>query len=445
MHSPSLNAKPPSIRSLTSPRILQICEALTWIAIALCAGWLLFYLIEGYWVIAIDVGAMGLAMIVSLLMLKAGMVHAGLIFPQISSFIFICNFALRFDIPDADTPRILHIYLLVVALVGYVNYQRQRSWLQVGIIVACILGFAFFASCNLSLAAETPLAGSIRRPFALANAGILAALFFGIFVVIQTNAANSGSFVRELLLGVSRGEFELFYQPQVDREGRTIGAEALLRWQHPKRGYISPAEFIPLAERSGIMPKIGSWVLKEACQTLATWNSKPGTQHLTLSINITADQFLLTDFVQLVDGTVKTYGVDPKRLKLELTESVFVADVEGLVAKMTALQDIGIGISLDDFGTGYSSLSYLRRLPLTQLKIDRSFVRGVSENELDASLAKTIVQMGHDLSLDVLAEGVETEAQYRFMLDCGCSALQGYYFGRPMTLADFELRVPTTI
>jgi EAL domain-containing protein (putative c-di-GMP-specific phosphodiesterase class I) len=445
MHSPSLNTKPPSITSLSSPRILQICEALTWIAIALCAGWLAFYIVAGYTLIAVSVGMMGVAMIVSLLMLKAGMVHAGLIFPQVTSFLFICNFALCFDIPDADTPRILHIYLLVIALVGYVNYQRQRSWLQIGIIVACLAGFAIFASSNFTLAAETPLTGTIRGPFALVNAGILATLFSGIFVVIQSDAANNGSFVRELLLGVSRGEFELFYQPQVDREGRTIGAEALLRWNHPKRGYVSPAEFIPLAERSGIMPKIGSWVLKEGCQTLAAWNDDTARQHLTLSINITADQFLLTDFVQLVEGTVKTYGVDPKRLKLELTESVFVADVEGLVAKMTALQDIGIGVALDDFGTGYSSLSYLRRLPLTQLKIDRSFVRGVSENETDASLAKTIVQMGHDLSLDVLAEGVETEAQYRFMLDCGCSALQGYYFGRPMTLADFELRLPTTI
>ncbi|MGR6431817.1 putative bifunctional diguanylate cyclase/phosphodiesterase [Rhizobium sp. PAMB 3182] len=445
MHSTSLNTSTAQTTSLSSPRILQICEALMWISAALCAAWFVLYMTLGYRVAAVSVGVLGLAMVTSLLMLKAGMVQAGLLFSQITSYIFVCHFALCFDIPDADTPRILHIYLLVIALVGYVNYQRQRSWLQIGIIAACLAGFVFFASSNFSIPAATPISGTVRGPLAIINAGILTTLFSGIVVVLQTNAAEQGGLVRELLLGVSRGEFELFYQPQVDRGGRTIGAEALLRWQHPKRGYISPAEFIPLAERSGIMPKIGSWVLKEACQTLSAWNANASTRHLTLAINITADQFLLTDFVQLVEGTVRTYGVDPKRLKLELTESVFVADVEGLAAKMTALQDIGIGISLDDFGTGYSSLSYLRRLPLTQLKIDRSFVRGVSENELDASLAKTIVQMGHDLSLDVLAEGVETEAQYRFMLDCGCSALQGYYFGRPMTLADFELRVPTTI
>ena len=210
----------------------------------------------------------------------------------------------------------------------------------------------------------------------------------------------------ELRTALSNGQFELFYQAQVRADGSVSGAEALLRWNHPKRGKISPAEFIPLAQRTGFMPTIGEWVIVEACKTLARWQENASTRHLTLSINITADHFVDTGFAAQLLEAVSSNAIDARLLKLELTESVFLSDIDAAIAKMKLLHRAGFAIALDDFGTGYSSLSYLRQLPLKQLKIDRSFVKGVSENGRLSAITKNIVRMGHDLSLEVLAEGV---------------------------------------
>lgn len=180
----------------------------------------------------------------------------------------------------------------------------------------------------------------------------------------------------ELRSALSDSQFELFYRAQVRADGTLLGAEALLRWNHPKRGYIPPADFIALAQQTGFMPTIGAWVIAEACKTLARWQENPATQNLTLSINITADHFVDAGFSgQLLDAA-SSQGIKPQLLKLELTESVFLFDIEAAIAKMKLLDRSGFTISLDDFGTGYSSLSYLRQLPLKQIKIDRSFVTG---------------------------------------------------------------------
>jgi diguanylate cyclase (GGDEF)-like protein/PAS domain S-box-containing protein len=231
---------------------------------------------------------------------------------------------------------------------------------------------------------------------------------------------------------VWRRQFVLYYQPQVDEQGRLIGAEALLRWPHPQRGMVSPAEFIPLAEECGLILPIGHWVMETACQQLVAWSGDPVTEHLVLAVNVSARQISLPNFVDEVLALLQHTGANPARLKLELTEGMLLQNTEDVISKMLALKAHGVGFSLDDFGTGYSSLSYLKRLPLDQLKIDQSFVRDVLADANDAAIACTIVALAHSLGLAVIAEGVETPAQRDFLANNGCRLYQGYLFGRPV-------------
>jgi diguanylate cyclase (GGDEF)-like protein/PAS domain S-box-containing protein len=237
--------------------------------------------------------------------------------------------------------------------------------------------------------------------------------------------------------GLRNAQFLLYYQAQLDR-GRVTGAEVLLRWQHPERGFVSPADFIPLAEDTGLILPLGQWVLTTACQQLCAWAADPLFAALSLSVNVSSRQFRQPGFVELVLTTLAATGADPHKLKLELTESLLLDNVEGTIAKMSQLKAHGVGFSLDDFGTGYSSLAYLKRLPLDQLKIDQSFVRDVLTDPNDAAIAKTIIALAHSLGLGVMAEGVEVEAQRDFLADSGCHTYQGYFFSRPLPLEGFE-------
>lgn len=242
----------------------------------------------------------------------------------------------------------------------------------------------------------------------------------------------------DLRLALAQQQFVLFYQPQVNGKTRLTGAEALIRWLHPQRGMVSPADFIPLAEDTGLILPIGQWVLEEACAQLARWADQPGRAHLTIAVNVSARQFRQPNFVDQVLRALRQTGANPQRLKLELTESLLVQDVPQVIEKMSALKSRGVGFSLDDFGTGYSSLSYLKRLPLDQLKIDATFVRDILLDPNDASIAKTIVALAHSLDLNVIAEGVETETQREFLASSGCHDCQGYLFSKPVPIADFE-------
>ena len=237
--------------------------------------------------------------------------------------------------------------------------------------------------------------------------------------------------------GIGDDQFLLHYQPQMDGDGSLTGAEALLRWQHPRRGLLSPDEFIPLAEETGLILRLGRYVLEAGCAQIVAWSNQAETSHLTLAVNVSARQFHQADFVDQVMAIVDSTKADPRKLKLELTESLLVENIEKVIAKMAALKAIGVGFSLDDFGTGYSSLNYLKRLPLDQLKIDRSFVRDVLTDPNDAAIAKTIVALAQSLGLGVIAEGVETEEQRVFLAKSGCHAYQGYLFSRPQPLEVF--------
>ena len=245
----------------------------------------------------------------------------------------------------------------------------------------------------------------------------------------------------ELHNGLRRAQFLLLYQPQVDSQGRLTGAEALVRWQHPVQGMVPPSEFIPLAEESGLILPLGQWVMETALRQQARWQQDPLFAHLSLAINVSARQFLQDDFVAQVLALVQQTGANPAQIKLELTESLLLDNVDSVIATMRALKAHGLGFSLDDFGTGYSSLSYLKRLPLDQIKIDQGFVRDVLLDASDAAIARSIIALAGSLGLSVIAEGVETTAHHQFLLAHGCQAFQGYLFGRPLTLDDFENRV----
>ena len=246
---------------------------------------------------------------------------------------------------------------------------------------------------------------------------------------IVTSRAELENDLRE---GLRQQQLLLHYQPQVDVHGRIIGAEALVRWQHPSRGMVSPAHFIPLAEESGLILSLGDWVLNEACRQLRRWAAQPAMAHLTMAVNISARQIHQPDFVDQVLAAIHTAGVQPYHLKLELTESLLLEDTEEIILKMTALKACGVGFSLDDFGTGYSSLAYLKRLPLDQLKIDKSFVHDLLTHPNDAAIASSIITLAQSLGLNVIAEGVETEAQRQRLEALGCYTYQGYLFGHPV-------------
>ena len=241
----------------------------------------------------------------------------------------------------------------------------------------------------------------------------------------------------DLRSALSRRELRLFYQAQVDANGRVFGAEALLRWLHPQRGMVAPGEFIPFAEECGLIVPMGRWVVEAACEQLKSWESHALMRDLQLAVNISAHQFLQDDFVEETLRLVHASRIAPSRLKLELTESALIGNIEAAIDKIRTLKTAGIGLALDDFGTGYSSLAYLRHLPLDQLKIDRSFVSDVMSDS-GAAIARTIIDMGRNLGLGVIAEGVETIEQYEFLGRHGCHSYQGYLFSRPLPADEFE-------
>ena len=247
----------------------------------------------------------------------------------------------------------------------------------------------------------------------------------------------------ELRIAVEHNQFQLFYQIQVgdlnsDGTHIPLGAEALIRWIHPKRGVISPGEFIALAEDTELILPIGQWVLETACRQITIWQQELITKNLVLSINVSAKQFRQPDFVSQVKSAIQRHAIKPRLLKLELTESLLLHNINDTITKMNAIKNLGVQFSLDDFGTGYSSLQYLKKLPFNELKIDQSFVRDLAIDSNDKAIVITIITMAKSLNMNVIAEGVEAANQLQFLINEGCMHYQGYLFGRPLPIDEFE-------
>lgn len=298
----------------------------------------------------------------------------------------------------------------------------------------CSIGIAIFDEQTISF--EDVLKRADLAMYQAKATGRNAMSFFSLDM--QSRIIKRVALESDLRTALQLNEFILYYQPQIHIDGYMSGVEALVRWNNPERGLVSPLEFIPIAEDTGLIIPLGNWVIKTACELLVRWEKQTKTAMLTIAVNVSAPQFHHPDFVQEVLRLVQETGVNPNRLKLELTESLLVNDISGTIQKMHALKNVGILFSLDDFGTGYSSLSYLHRLPLNQLKIDQSFIRDALEDENAAVIARTVMALGKALNLNVIAEGVETTRHLEFIQKEGCQEYQGYLFSKPLPLVELE-------
>lgn len=302
--------------------------------------------------------------------------------------------------------------------------------------------FIFFSGSSFNLESAIPLSEDIRD-----HGGWIATCVATLMICIsiytmQLEIQTENTMVQDLRLALAKEQFELFYQPQIDSSETLIGAEALLRWRHPVLGHVPTQDFIPAAETYGLMPEIGEWVLAQGCKVLQDWSKKTETKDLTLSINISADHFMQPTFEQTLIDLVLQYGINPSRLILEITENIALNNCVSLIEKMYFLSKNGIQLSLDDFGTGYSSLSYLQKMPIKQIKIDRSFVQAALEDKRSNKLVTGIIKIGLDLNLRVLVEGIETTEQFNAFKDSGCTEFQGYLWGCPKSLNDFMKQLP---
>jgi len=268
------------------------------------------------------------------------------------------------------------------------------------------------------------------------NSGRNAIRFFD--PVMQQNVATHAALENDLRVAIDQQQLHLYYQMQVDNNNTPLGAEALLRWEHPSRGLVMPGTFIPIAEESSLIVEIGDWVLDTACRQLALWAQREHTSALSLAVNVSAKQFTFPDFVTKVANALKKHQVNPARLKLELTESMMLENMDATVEKMHELKALGVTLAMDDFGVGYSSLSYLKQMPLDQLKIDQGFVKGITADENDAVLVQTIIDLAKNFHLNVIAEGVENDAQLTFLKHHDCMAYQGFLFSKAVPIAEFE-------
>lgn len=297
---------------------------------------------------------------------------------------------------------------------------------------SCSIGISLFRANDVSV--DDLLKRADTAMYEAKNSGRNALRFFDpVMRAVLESRVRLESDLREAIL---LNQFVIFCQTQVNATNKTVGAEALVRWQHPERGLVMPNEFIPLSEEIGLILPIGLWVLETACIQIKSWEAHPSTSELQLAVNVSARQFYQPEFVDQVRGILERTGAKPDRLKLELTESVVLDNINDAIAKMHKLKDIGLSFSMDDFGTGYSSLAYLTRLPLDQLKIDQSFVRNIGKSLTDAVIVETIIGMANSLGINVIAEGVETESQRAFLEDAGCMSYQGFLFGHPIPLEE---------
>ncbi|NCD11157.1 MAG: EAL domain-containing protein [Epsilonproteobacteria bacterium] len=255
---------------------------------------------------------------------------------------------------------------------------------------------------------------------------------------MQANIEHKMTMEAELRRAISKEEMTLFYQPQVNLEGKIIGVEALVRWNHPQKGLIPPNAFIPVAEETGLIIPLGNWIMHQACTQMAAWMQQYPKSLKHLSINVSVKQFQESNFCDSVIDVLKQSNLLASYVRLELTESLIVENMRETISKIEALRAVGLSFALDDFGTGYSSLAYLKRLPLDEIKIDQSFVRDIYNDNNDAMIVKTIIEMANNFDLDVIAEGVENKEQFAFLEENGCHLFQGYLFGKPMPAEELE-------
>jgi len=416
-------------------RRMRMLASLVMVAMGLL--WGAFFSSRGYWAIVImDVAIILSGVAVFALTLRNRARSANLILFSALILVVVAS-TLLLDPPTPMAPRATHLYLLPVAVGALMAFRDDPLWLRYGMSLFCLLLFVALAASNWRPTDLYALPDDVRHVGSWVQGFVAMTLFFLLLHILQSDTAERSELDRDLRAAIREQQFVLYYQPQLNGAGRVIGAETLIRWQHPQRGLLAPGEFIDHAENTGLIIPIGQWVLEQSAARLRQWHDDPLYGELGLAVNISQKQFSQTSFVAEILGLIARHGIDAQRLELELTETLIVRDMEDLTRKMTALVEHGVRFSLDDFGTGFSSLSHLKRLPLSKLKIDRSFICDVLSDANSETIVRTVIALGQSMGMTVIAEGVETEAQQRFLADNGCTQFQGYLLGRPMPLADF--------
>ncbi len=429
-------------RNVKDQQLTIAAKANIFICIIFCLFWTIYFAFAHMWlIVCMDIGFTLVSMF-SLFLIYKNRISAGILLSQAVLLIFPVVFCLFFDIATPHRPQVAHLFLPAGAILGYLNYRRDPSFLQIILILLSIGCFIFFSGTSFTLNSAVPLSEDIRN-----HGGWIATCVATLMICIsiytmQLEIQIENSMVHDLRLALTKEQFELFYQPQINSSEQLIGAEALLRWHHPTLGYIPTQDFIPAAESFGLMPEIGEWVLVQACKVLQDWSKKEDTKDLTLSVNISADHFMQPLFEQTIIAMVEKYSITPSRLILEITENIALNNCASMIEKMNFLSRHGIQLSLDDFGTGYSSLSYLQKMPISQIKIDRSFVEAALDDKRSNKLVTGIIKIGLDLNLRVLVEGIETAEQFSAFKGNGCTEFQGFLWGCPMPLNDFIKQLP---
>jgi len=365
---------------------------------------------------------------------------SGLLFGSILACVTLS--CLFFDPPSPDQPRTTHLFLLALAVLAHLLLEDQGPGLGFGVAGLCLGLFLVFASTGLGWPTPWSLPPRVMHWGAwlngFASLGALALALAG----AQLKVEKRGHLLLDLRRALPRGELRLMLQAQVNRDGETVGAEVLLRWQHPRLGLLPAQEFIDLAERSGFILPIGHWVLRETCQLLAAWRSHAQLRRLTLAINISGAQLREPDFVRQVHEALLHCGAPPTALLLEVSESLLANEASAVVPKLHALAALGVACSLSEFGSRVSSLSQLQELPLSDLKMHPAFVRELDTNPRSASITEAVLSLGRQLHLRVVAEGVETREQWALLSAQGCQYFQGHLFGPPLAARDFSASIP---
>lgn len=355
------------------------------------------------------------------------------------AIIFLFAFLVSsFDIPEQHVPRSQHLFFIPMAMYAYILFYKETLWVQAGLALVSVATYIFFEFSSFAIPEASLVPTHIRQYLAIGVHVSACLCIAAIIHIIHADLQTKDKSAHELSQAVFENQLELYYQPQVDKTGALIGAEALIRWNHPTMGILGPAKFIPYAERTGGIVDIGHWILETACKQLIAWQQHPESQHLVLSINVSAPEIHQPDFVSRFKETLAMYPINTSLLKLEITETTLLDDIADVVDKMNALKELGLSFSLDDFGTGYSSLNILKSLPLNEVKIDKSFVDDIKDETSDLPITDTMLSLSESLEINSLAEGIETEYQWEYLKSKGCEKFQGYLFGKPMRISRFN-------
>ncbi len=399
--------------------------------------WGIFFSLRGNWgIVLVDLLMILCGIGVFILTLRNQVRLANLLLFGVIILVIVAT-TLLMDPHTAAAPRATHLYLLPIAVAALMAFRDERLWLRYGVALLCLGLFVVLASSSWSPTSAYHLPDDVRVSGSWVQSVAAMLMLFALLHILQSDTAERSMLDRDLEVALREQQFVLHYQPQLNRAGKVMGAEVLIRWQHPQRGLVAPAEFIGHAEKTGMIIPIGQWVLAQAVRQLRIWRDDPRYAGIGLAVNISQKQFRQASFVPDMLRLIDEHAIDARRLDLELTETLIVQDIDDLLRKMTALVERGVRFSLDDFGTGFSSLSHLKRLPLNTLKIDRSFICDVLTDSSSETIVRTVIALGQSMGMTVIAEGVETEAQQQFLLSNGCMQFQGYLFSKPLPLQAF--------